>query len=60
MDNVTIVFLIIYSVLALANVVLTIWYFELKRKYQEEDNVCTYALYRKLKRYNDNYENRKS
>lgn len=58
MDNVTIVFLVIYSVLTLANVVLTIWYSELIRKYQEEDNVCTYGLYIELKRYNDNYENR--
>ena len=58
MDNITIVFLIAWLVLTFANAVLTIWCSKLNRKYQEENNVCTYGLYIELKRYNDNYENR--
>ena len=60
MDIAIIVILAVYSVLTLASIVVSIWESKLRCKYQAENDACIYALYRELKRYNDNLDNQKT
>ena len=59
MNTAIIVFLVTYTVITLASIVVSIWDAKLRCKYQEENDACIYAMYRELKRYNDNLENQK-
>lgn len=59
MNTAIIAFMITYIVVTLASVVVSIWDAKLRCKYQEENDACIFALYRELKRYNDNLENQK-
>lgn len=59
MNIAIIIFLITYTVITLASIVVSIWDAKLRCKCQKENNACIYALYRELERYNDNLENQK-
>lgn len=52
MDTLLIVICIVYSVLSVANIIASV---ALKNA-QEKSDICTFALYTELKRFNDNQE----
>ena len=52
MDTLLIVICVVYSVLSVANIITSV---ALKNA-QEKNDICTFALYTELKRFNDNQE----